>query len=120
MENVQVLTADLVRKPASAHFDAAVLKNFIQILGPAQALAALGHVCESLKPNAPIYVMGDILDDSRLSPEDTVFFNLVFINVYEEGRAYTRKEYSEWLEQAGFGQIEFLSPEMIRAQKSSF
>ena len=116
-DKVQVLAVDLVSAPASPPFDAAVLKNFIQILGPAQARAALGHVWKSLKPNAPIYVMGDILDDSRLSPEDTVLFNLVFINIYEEGRAYTRKEYSEWLEQAGFEQIEFLSEETIKAQK---
>lgn len=116
-DKVQALTLDLARAPASPPFDAAVLKNFIQILGPAQARDALGNVWESLKPNAPIYVIGDILDDSRLSPEDAVLFNLVFINVYEEGRAHTQNEYSEWLEQAGFEQIEFLSPEMIRAQK---
>jgi hypothetical protein len=35
-----------------------------------------------------------------------VAFNLVFLNVYEEGQAYTEHEYRTWLTEAGFVDIE--------------
>jgi hypothetical protein len=44
-----------------------------------------------------------IVDDSRLSPPEAVAYNLVFINVYDEGQAYTEGEHRAWLEEAGFG-----------------
>jgi hypothetical protein len=31
-----------------------------------------------------------------------VGFNLVYINVYDEGQAYTEQEQKDWLEEAGF------------------
>jgi hypothetical protein len=47
-----------------------------------------------------------MIDNSRTSPPDLVGFNLVFINVYDEGQAYTEKEHKDWLEEAGFGEFE--------------
>jgi hypothetical protein len=46
--------------------------------------------------------MGVVLDDSRLSPPYAVSTNLAFLNVYDEGRAYTESEYRDWLDEVGF------------------
>ncbi len=116
-ERVQVATVDVVREPLKDTYDIAVLKNFIQVLAPEQARRALEHTSAAINPGGSIYIMGDILEDSRLAPADTVAFNLVFINVYEEGQAYTRQEYREWLAQVGFEDIEFVSAEMVKARK---
>ncbi len=32
-------------------------------------------------------------------------FSLVFLNVYEEGGAYTEKQHHDWLKEAGFTDI---------------
>jgi hypothetical protein len=31
-----------------------------------------------------------------------VSFNIVFVNVYDEGQAYTEQEHKEWLEEVDF------------------
>ena len=49
-----------------------------------------------------MFILGTILDDSRLAPSFAVKSNLNFLNVYDEGRAYTEGEYLHWLEATGF------------------
>ena len=74
-------------------FDVAVLKNFLQVLSPNDAQSALRNVIQTLHPGGRIYVTGHILDDTRTTPIETARFNLVFLNIYENGQAYTRNEY---------------------------
>ena len=49
---------------------------------------------------------GLALDNSRLSPPETVRQNLWFINVFDQGQAKTEQERREWLSGAGFENIE--------------
>ena len=116
-DRVEVVAADWVEQTLTDRFDVAILKNFIQVLSPERACSALKHVSAAVKPGGRIYIMGDILDNSRLGPEETVTFNLVFINIYEQGQAYTQGEYEDWLKQAGFEEIEFVTSDMITARK---
>jgi hypothetical protein len=44
-----------------------------------------------------------IIDNSHISPQKLVGFNLVYINVYDEGQGYTEQEHKDWLEDADFG-----------------
>jgi hypothetical protein len=54
-----------------------------------------------LNPGGTIYIIGQILDDSRQAPLDAVGFNLIFINENEAGESYTESEHRAWLEAAG-------------------
>jgi hypothetical protein len=40
---------------------------------------------------------------------DTVGFNVVFLNIFDDGRAYTEGEHRTWLTTAGFAEIERVS-----------
>jgi hypothetical protein len=53
-----------------------------------------------------IYIIGFILDDSRLSPPSAVGANLNWINIYDEGESYTEHEHRVWMREAGFVDIE--------------
>ncbi len=100
---VKVVTADVVRDPLSGSYDAAVMSAFIQVLSPDDACCAIKNVSKVMNPGGEIYIRGyGIIDDSRTSPQKLVGFNLVFINVYDEGQAYTEQEHKDWLEEAGF------------------
>src|SRR2546423_933255 len=55
-----------------------------------------------------IYIIGQVLDNSRLSPPETVAGNLFFLNVFDEGQAYTEQEHQDWLTEAGFAPCERL------------
>ena len=105
-DRVSVLTADVVAHAPDGQFDVAVLRSFLQILSPEQARRALTHVGQALEPGGAIFIVGRVLHDSRLSPSETVAFNLVFLNIYDEGQAFTECEHRTWLTEAGFAEIE--------------
>jgi len=106
-DRIQVVTADVVRGPLTGSFDVAVLRAFIQVLWPDDARHALKNVSAVINPGGTIYVLGHILDDSRISPLEEVGHTLACVNAYERVPAdYTEQEHKDWLSEAGFEQIE--------------
>jgi hypothetical protein len=107
MENrINVIGVDLTHEPLSGRYDIALLRNFIQVLGPKAAEKTLQNVGQAMHPGGEIYIVGSVLDDDRRSPQEIVAFNIVFLNIYDEGEAYTEREYRAWLKDAGFGKFE--------------
>lgn len=103
---LRVLTADVVNEELAGSYDLAVLKAFTQTLSPNEIWKVFKNVSNVIEPGGAVCVQAHILDDSRLSPKETAVFNLVFLNIYEVGQAYTMHEYHGWLEEAGFGEVE--------------
>ena len=100
---INVITADAVRDPLPGSYDAAVMNAFIQVLSQDDARCAIKNIGKIVKPGGDIYIRGyGIIDNSRTSPQKLVGFNLVYINVYDEGQAYTEQEHRDWLKEAGF------------------
>jgi SAM-dependent methyltransferase len=105
-ERVKIVAADAVKGPLSGTYDAAVLKAFLQVLSTRDARRAIQNVYDALNPGGKLFIIGQILDDSRLTPLDAVAFNLTFINFFDSGESYTDSEHREWLTAAGFVDIE--------------
>ena len=105
-ERVKVVAADVVSEPLSGAYDAAVLRSFLQVLSPKDACRAIQNIAAVLNPGGRIFIIGQILDDSRRSPLEAVGFNLAFINFFDAGESYTESEHREWLTAAGFVDIE--------------
>jgi hypothetical protein len=59
----------------------------------------------ALKPGSPIYVVGWILDNSRITPLSYATYNLLFVNDYADGLIHTEAEHRTWLEETGFEYI---------------
>ena len=105
-DRVKVLTADVLNGPLPGSYDAAILRALIQVFSPEDARLAVKNIGAAIKPGGKIYIIGQILDDSRQSPPAAVGFNLNFINTFDAGESYTEQEYREWLCEAGFVDIE--------------
>jgi SAM-dependent methyltransferase len=120
-DRIQVVTADAVTGPLTGQYDVAVLRALIQVLSPLDALHSLRNVYNIIKPGGTLYILGHILDDSRISPPEEVWHKLGSINYYEVPSPYTEEEHREWLLKAGFEHIErsFLPNDdgLIQAQK---
>ena len=99
---VSVVDVDLVEETPRGQYDAVVLRSVLQVLSATEAAKVVAHVAGCLKPGGELFVVGRMLDDSRLSPLDAVAVNVMFLNVYDHGRAYTESEYRAWLVDAGF------------------
>jgi hypothetical protein len=106
-DRIQVIATDVVRESLSGSYDIAVLSALLQLFSPGDACRVLKNVSAVMNPDGIIYIRGNgIIDNSRTSPPKWVGFNLVLINVYDEGQAYTEQEHKDWLEEAGFGDFE--------------
>jgi SAM-dependent methyltransferase len=105
-ERVKVVAADAVKGPLPGTYDAAVLKSVLQVLSAQDARRAIQNVYDVLNPGGKLFIIGQVLDDSRLSPLDAVGFNLAFINFFDSGESYTDSEHRDWLTAAGFVDIE--------------
>ena len=122
-ERVTVVSADVLRDQLEGSYDAAVLSAFIQVLSPEDAVRALRRIRGIVVPGGSIYILGQVVDNTRLSPILAVGFSLMTLNLYDDGQAYTQQEYLDWLAEAGFagGDIGALSTGMtlISAKNSS-
>jgi len=102
---INIIECDLVKKAPEGIYDIAIMHHFIQVLSPNMAREAIKNIYDALEPGGTLYIIGKILNDSHLSPAQSVAFNLVFINTYDEGQAFTEKEYIEWIKEAKFVDI---------------
>jgi len=99
---VTVVSADVLSDPLEGSYDAAVLRAFIQVLSPEDAVHALTRIRGIVVPGGSIYIIGRVVDNTRLSPISSVGFSLLTLNLYDDGQAYTEQEYLDWLAEAGF------------------
>lgn len=105
-ERVRVVAADAVRESLDGAFDCAILSAVIQTLSADEARRLLQNVACVLNPNGALYIIGDVLDNSRLTPARVATVNLLLINSFDYGQAYTESEYRAWLSEAGFEEIQ--------------
>ena len=106
---IDVIEADLVATPLTGRYDAAVVRAVLQVMSSADAERTLAHVAAAVRPGGIVCVIGRMLDDSCVAPEESVFFNLVFISLYQDGRAYPEYRYRKWFDAAGVGGVQRLA-----------
>jgi len=104
-DRVAVLAGDAVRDSLPGSYDAVLARHVIQVLSEEDSRTLLSNIATVLKPGGMLYLMGWILDDSRISPENIVGYNLVLLTAYQDGQAYTESEYRSWLVEAGFAEF---------------
>lgn len=105
-DRIDVITANVVASELEGEYDAAILRNLIQVLLATDAAAALRHIAAAIKPGGAIHVWGWMIDDSRVTPADSVLHNVAFLNLYDHGQAYSEGEHRNWLDAAGFVDLE--------------
>lgn len=66
------------------------------------AVSALKRIKGIVAPGGSIYIIGRVVDNTRLSPISSVGFSLMTLNLYDDGQAYSEQEYLDWLAEGGF------------------
>lgn len=82
-----------------------LMHALLQVMSRDDAQATVRHCAAALLCGGGLYVVGRALDDTRLSPLDAVAANVMFLNIYDDGQAYTEGEYRSWLAAAGLVDI---------------
>jgi len=102
---IRVIATDLIDRPPEGTYDVAVLRALIQTLAPNEVKSVLKNIGKAMESGGFIYILGYVVDDTRMWPKACVDWNLHFFNIYDDGQAFTESEHSEWLSDAGFGDI---------------
>lgn len=116
-ERVQVQDVDIVRQSITGPYDAAILRNVLQVMSLEENYQVLHSVHHALKPGGTIYIQGGILDDSRLMPVYSVLWGIVFTAIYDGGQSRTVQEYRDIITKAGFEDFELDANWVITARK---
>jgi len=101
-DRIETQEVDLLADAPPGQYDIAVLCAFLQVFPVEEVRIALRNVAAAIRPSGTMYILGQILDDTRLTPPSAVRGNLAFLNMYDGGQAYTEGEYRQWLTEAGF------------------
>jgi cyclopropane fatty-acyl-phospholipid synthase-like methyltransferase len=105
-DRVRVLAADVVSGPLPGAYDTVILRALLQVLSPEDARLAVKNIATAINPGGKIYIIGHILDDSRISPPEALGFNLSLISQFDSGESYTEQEHRAWLSETGLVDIE--------------
>lgn len=115
-DRIVVSSTDLCIDSPPGKYDVAILRALIQTLSKENSQNVLLNVGRSLLPGGRILIFGNVLDDTHFGPPASIAYGLVFLNTYDDGKAYTEEEYRKMLENAGFKDIvvdhDFLSDGM--------
>ena len=65
-ERIDTFACNIVEEPPGGPYDVAVLRAFVQVLSMENAARALANIARALAPGGRIYIMGRMVDDSRL------------------------------------------------------
>src|SRR6516165_4622239 len=82
-DRVQVLAADVLSGSLPGSYDVVILRALLQVLSSEDARLAVKNVAAAINPGGRIYIIGQILDDSRISPPGAVGFNLSLISQFD-------------------------------------
>jgi SAM-dependent methyltransferase len=104
-DRVRVTATDIIGEPVSGSYDVAILRGVLIVLTPDQARRVVKNVHEALEPGGAVYIVGWILDDSRVSPLNYATYNLMWVSVSDRAQLYTEGELRTWLTDAGFQDV---------------
>ena len=104
-DRISVTTADILNNRLEGEYDIVTARALFQVLSAEQSGRAAQNIGAGLVSGGTLFILGMVLDDSHLSPIPSVGMNLIFLNMFDDGQAYTESEYRSWLTDAGFTDI---------------
>ncbi len=87
-------------------YDVALVTNFVHSFGPEENEKFLRKVHASLRPGGKVALLEFVPNDDRVSPPIPASFSLVMLAETPNGDAYTYRQLTAMLENAGFRQVE--------------
>jgi ubiquinone/menaquinone biosynthesis C-methylase UbiE len=88
-----------------ARFDLIVMAHICHMLGPTATKKAFQKLRQVLKPGGRIAIVDFVPDDARSKSGWALTFGVNMLITTPEGDVFTGAEYSQWLQEAGFGKI---------------
>ena len=104
---VTYLPLDAMRDEIPGSYDAVLVSNTLHMLGEQQSRELIRRLHRSVKEGGSLIIQAQFLHDDGLGPRWPVLLDLIQLCITSEGRNHSVGETKAWLEEAGFGNVEF-------------
>lgn len=106
VSGIDVIDWDVLTGPCSRTFDVVVLRALLQVLSPEQAAQAVVNIGKSVNPGGAVYILGHVIDDSKIAPVEEVIWFLFNLNWEDHAGFYTESDYRKMLVDADFRDVQ--------------
>jgi SAM-dependent methyltransferase len=108
LENeVHYLPADAVKDEIPGQYDVILVSNTLHQLGPQASSKLVKRLYRSVKPGGSLVIQARFLRDDRRGDRVPVLLDLLELCITTAGRNHSVAETRQWLEEAGFCDVEF-------------
>jgi SAM-dependent methyltransferase len=104
---VHYLPLEAANDEIPGSYDLILASNMIHCFSEKERTALLERLYRALTPGGSLVVQAQFLNEDRLGGRWAVYVDLNLLCTTRHGRNHTVEETKEWLERAGFGNIEY-------------
>lgn len=104
--SIEYLARDLSTDEIPGTYDMVLASNVLQAFDEERIQLLLAQIYESTNPGGSVVVQAQFLDDNRLGPRWPIFVDLGCLCFTPGGRNHSPSETKQWLEAAGFRDVE--------------
>lgn len=105
-DRMEFVAEDAMSYEPEEPFDTILVSNTLHMIGPKGSLELLRHCHKLMAPGGRMIVQAQYLNDDRTSPRWPTLLNLIQRVATPNGRNHALGETKEWMEDAGFRNIE--------------
>lgn len=102
---VKIRPGDMLTSPLDGGYDLVMLNAICHMFSPAQNRALLKRAFGVLAQGGRLVVQDFILNPDKTSPRHAALFAINMLVGTNEGSSYSEPEYSEWMREAGFTEV---------------
>ena len=114
-DKLEFVAGDAREYAPSEPFDAILASNMLHMMQPDASVKLLKRCFDMMLPGGRMIVQAQYLNDDRISPRWATLLNLCQRVVTQEGRNHAFGETKEWMEEAGFRNIQLSSMSLWNA-----
>jgi SAM-dependent methyltransferase len=105
--DVHYLPLDAMKDDIPGSYDMILVSNTLHGLGEDASRTLIKRLYNSINHGGSLVIQAQYMQDNRLGGRWPVFLDLVQLCVTDHGRNHTRKETAQWMEEAGFEDVEY-------------
>lgn len=112
---VDYVPLDFMMEEIPGSYDMILVSNMLHMLGENESKTLIKRLYKSINAGGSIVIQARFLEDDRLGSYPEIFLDLLQLCITPNGRNHSVCETKVWLENAGFGDIEFNTMSVINA-----
>lgn len=104
---VHYIPLDAMKDNVPGTYDMVIVSNTLHMLGERQSRDLINRLYNSVANGGSLVIQAQYLPDDRVSRRWPVLLDLIQLCITTEGRNHAIGETKQWMEDAGFGEIEY-------------